>query len=144
MENKNVYVRWISAITLLAVISCFVPVRCGSYCSYSRSYYCSYYGNTQYYDSVKLIGKMAGGIVGGIAGFAILMCSVTIIIVKVCKKTNHGRMVIQPAQPPVSYIDAAQRLTVGQHDPNSTRLHSTPSIQVQPAIRGEEELHHVY
>lgn len=37
-----------------------------------------------------------------------------------------------------------QRLAAGQHYPNSTRLNHTPSIQVQPVLHGQEELHHFY
>ncbi|XP_048739206.2 uncharacterized protein LOC125653685 [Ostrea edulis] len=153
MENKDLSARWISVITLFVVINCFVPVRCGSNCvSYSSYYYCYYYADTQYYyNHVEFIGRIVGGVVGGVAGLAIFMCSMTIMIVKVCKKTNHERTIVHPAQPPVFHINTAQntsgesegqRLAACQHDPNSTRLHHTPSIQVQPVIHGQEELHH--
>lgn len=88
-----------------------VPVQCAYYCYYyynsyysRRRQYCYYYYDYYYYyyyysSYSSSAGVIAGAVIGGIIGVLLISTIVVCVCVKLCKKTNHGQVLVYPQQP---------------------------------------------
>ncbi|XP_061186451.1 uncharacterized protein LOC133194526 isoform X2 [Saccostrea echinata] len=116
----------------------FNPIHCAGYCYYYYNYvygsytlnYCYYY-YFYYYYSYSSIGTIVGAVIGGIVGFVILVTIVVIVCVKACKTTNHGRVIVHPSQPTVSYVHSTQNSYGGP-----SGYHPAPNPILPPPYQG--------
>lgn len=54
-----------------------------------------------YISSSSSAGAIAGGVIGGIFGLVAFCTFVAFVCGKICKKQNHGQVIVRPQQPAV-------------------------------------------